>query len=574
MVKLSPSLSRFFTTYGWLPALMLVSLMSSRQVVAFKYVTDINGTWWGIQDSTSPNVDTGSIRATQTGPGDCLFNACTTPPYSTTINGFGGIKVLVKTTVPPRLNGEMMRGYGLVFDRVSRFKSTQSIDLGGIVISRSVFINTNADWGRWLDTFTNSTKRSVTIQAAFGGQSGYGDPQTDPSDPLHSSPFNASSIVNTSSGDAIVTPGDSWVETATPLSGTTPVGGPQVTVIGTPALPAAPFPGAMTFTGDWLDDAFHMPLSYAGHRGNFQAYVNTITIEPGRSRSVLHFVVLGQMVTAATSAAVRASVESTATQLANAPEVVDLTAAEVCSIDNFSVAALTAHGFDFTACSAHHGHDADDSDHDGLRVPQPPAPRPPRMKTSVKYDVVGKTIEQLRADMEAGVTTSAEITRAYLDRIEAYDGGQFGFHGFEIVAENAMEQARAADKARRRGAKRRVAGYPDRSEEPLRHVRHGHDERQPDVRGIPSGPRRVPGRSSACGRRGDHRQDRTRGVRDLRQLLQRRVRTGLECVQSVEIAHRVERRFGECAGRQPGRRRDGIADWRLPLWSVERRRVS
>ena len=463
MVKRSSSLSRSLTTYGWLLVLMLVSLMTGPRVVAFKYVTDVNGTWWGIQDSTSPNVDTGSIRATQTGPGDCLFNACTTPPYSTTINGFGGIRILVESTDPPRFNGEIMRGYGLLFDGTSRFTSTQSIDLGGVVISRDVFINTNANWGRWLDTFTNSTKRPVTIQAAFGGQSGYGDPQTDPSDLLHSSPFNASSIVNTSSGDAIVTPGDSWVETATPLSGPTPVGGPQVTVIGTPSVPAAPFHGAMTFAGDWLDDAFHMPLAYAGHRGNFQAYVNTITIEPGRSRSVLHFVVLGQMVTAATSAAVRASVESTATQLASAPEVGDLTPAEICSIDNFSAAALMAHGFDFNACSKHHGDDADDSDgrHDRtLRVEQPPVPKPPKAKTSVKYDVVGKTIQQLRADMEAGDTTSAEITRAYLDRIEAYDGGQLGFHAFEIVAENAMEQAKAADKARKRGASGALLGIP------------------------------------------------------------------------------------------------------------------
>jgi amidase len=464
MVKRSPSLKRFFTTYGWLPTLMLMSLMAGGRVVAFKYVTDVNGTWWGIQDSTSPNVDTGSIRATQTGPGDCLFNACPTPPYSTTINGFGGIKVLVETTAPPRFNGEIMRGYGLVFDGISRFASTQSIDLGGIVISRAVFINTNANWGRWLDTFTNSTKQPITLQAAFGGQSGYGDPTTDPSDVLHSSPFNASSIVNTSSGDAIVTPDDSWVETATPFNGTTPVGGPQVTVIGTPTVPAAPFSGSMTFAGDWLDDAFHMPLVYAGHRGNFQAYVNTITIQPGQSRSVLHFVVLGQMVTPATSAAVRASVESTATQLANAPEVGDLTAAEICSIDNFSAGALTAHGFDFNACSRH-GHDADSGHGDGrndrtLSVEQPPVPKPPRAKTSVKYDVVGKTIQQLRADMEAGDTTSAEITRAYLDRIEAYDGGQFAFHAFEIVAENAMEQARAADKARRRGASGALLGIP------------------------------------------------------------------------------------------------------------------
>src|SRR6516165_9531587 len=172
MVKRSPSPIRFFSTNGWFLALMLVGLLIGPRVVAFKYVTDVNGTFWGIQDSTSPNVDTGSIRATQTGPGDCLFNTCPAPAqpiYSTTINGFGGIRILVEATTPPRFNGEIMRGYGLVFDGTSRFKSTQSVDLGGIVISRSVFINTNANWGRWLDTFTNSTKNPITIQAAFGG---------------------------------------------------------------------------------------------------------------------------------------------------------------------------------------------------------------------------------------------------------------------------------------------------------------------------------------------------------------------------------------------------------------------
>jgi amidase len=442
-------------------AVSVVAVASGRSVVGFNYVTDANGTWWGIQDSASPNVDTGSIRATQTGPGDCLFNTCDTPPYSTTINGFAGIKVLVHARPAPRLNGEIMRGYGLVFDGVNRFTPTQSIDLGGVIISRSVHINSSANWGRWLDTFTNATQSRITIEAAFGGQSGYGDPLSNPNDPLHSSPFNASSIVNTSSGTAIVTPQDAWVETATPLNGATPVGGPQATVIGTPTSPAAPFAGAMTFAGDWLDDAFHSPLSYAGHRGNFQAYVNTITLEPGRSRSVLHFVVLGQMVTAATSAAVRSSVEAVATELANAPEIRDLTVAEVCSIDNFSVHALTAGGFNHNNCAPRDRdeHTGSDDDHT-LTVPQPPVPKQPEPKTRVGYDVVGKTIQQLRADMESGTTTSAEITRAYLDRIEFYDKGQFGFHAFEIVAENATEQARAADRARRHGASGPLLGIP------------------------------------------------------------------------------------------------------------------
>src|SRR5207247_4960396 len=203
-----------------------------------------------------------------------------------------------------------------------------------------------------------------------------------------------------------------------------------------------------TFAGNWLFDTFNTPLSYAGHEGNFQAYVNTITLQPGKTRSLLHFVVLGQMVTAALSAGVRAAVEATATSLAAAPEIGDLTLAETCSIDNFSVAALTAHGFNYADCQA------------ALQVAQAPVPKVKNGKTNVKYDVVGKTIGELRADMQSGVTTSKEITEAYLDRIAFYDKGQFGFNAFEIVATNAIEQARAADAARKNGTSGPLLGIP------------------------------------------------------------------------------------------------------------------
>src|SRR3954453_8796870 len=90
---------------------------------AFNYVSDSNGTWWGIQDSAPPRVDTGSIRATQVGPGQ-------NPAYSTTINGFGGIKVWVPAN--PRFNGELMRGFGLKFDGTDGFATTAAVNLGGI----------------------------------------------------------------------------------------------------------------------------------------------------------------------------------------------------------------------------------------------------------------------------------------------------------------------------------------------------------------------------------------------------------------------------------------------------------
>ena len=428
-----------------LVALLVVGLASAGSVGAFNYVADANGTFWGIQDAAPPRVDTGSIRATQIAPG--LQSNLQTQPYSTAINGFGGIKVLVQSTPAPRFNGEIMRGYGLKFDGVNRFTTTQSIDLGGVTISRSVYVNNRANWGRWLDSFTNTTKSPIRIKAAFGGQSGIGTA-------TGAAPGNSSSIVNTSSGDAIVTAADAWVEAATPLAGTTKVGGPQVTVIGTPTSAAAPFRGAMTFAGNWLFDSFRNPLAYVGHEGNFQAYVNTITLQPGQTRSLLHFVVLGQMVDAASSAGVRAAVEATATELAAAPDIVDLTLAEVCSIDNFNVDALTARGFDDADCTRRHKHEKT------LEVAQARVPEEKKPKTKAKYDVVGKTIGQLRADMESGVTTSREITEAYLDRIEFYDKGQFGFNAYEIVATDAIDQAKAADHARKKGATGPLLGIP------------------------------------------------------------------------------------------------------------------
>jgi amidase len=283
----------------------------------------------------------------------------------------------------------------------------------------------------------------VTVKVAFGGQSGMGV-----------SGANSSAIVNTSSGDTNVTAGDSWVEVATPADGTNMVGGPQITVLGTASTNANAFEGAITFAGNWLHDTFNNPLSYAGHERNFQAYVNTLILPPGRSRSLLHFVVLGARVTAATSAEVRSAVEGTAGRLATSPEISDLTAAEICSIANFNIPAIAAtgsiKGFSYQSCA----------DKKTAIVRQAPTLKAKPAVTSSKYDVVEKTISQLRADMESGVTTAEEIAQAYLDRIEYYDKGQLGFHAYEIVATDAIKQAKAADAARKAGKKGPLLGIP------------------------------------------------------------------------------------------------------------------
>ncbi len=402
-------------------ALTLAGLVAAAPGSAFDYVVDGNGTYWGFQDAAPPRVDTGSIRATQTGPGSG-------GAYSTTINGFGGIKVWVSSA--PRFNGELMRGFGLRFDGVDHFDSTQAVDLGGVHISRSVFVKRDvpagtANWARWLDTFTNATAVPLTVKVAFGGESGYG-----------ASGANSSALVNTSSGDASIGLDDSWAEVATPLSPTTLVGGPQATVIGSPT----PFAGAMTFTGNWLYDTFNNPFAPAGHEGNFQAYVDTLTLAPGATRSVVHYLVLGSRVTTATSAAERLKVESTASALAAAPPVSDLSLAQQCSIDNFSLG--------LPGCAA------------AGAIPALPVPAPVPAVTTSGYDVVDKTIQQLRADMESGLTTSQAITRAYLDRVKVYDQGPFGLNSYEVVASDAMAQAKAADDKRAGGDHRPLLGIP------------------------------------------------------------------------------------------------------------------
>jgi amidase len=413
---------------------------------AFNYAVDSNGTYWGIQDAAAPRVDTGSIRATQTAAGQ-------QGAYSTTINGFGGIKLSVGVTPAPRFNGELMRGFGLKFDGLDRFDTTQAVSLGGIKVQRSIWINRGASWGRWLDSFTNTTRGPITIKVAFGGQTGYGDPAVPSTNP------NASSLVATSSGDAAVGADDSWAEVATPFalaSGppantdptTTPVGGPQATVIGTPTTSSSPFAGAMTFSGNWLYDTFANPTASSGHEGNFQAYINTITIPAGKSRSLLHYVVLGHRVTSTSSAAERASVQATASTLATTPDVTGLSTAQICSIDNFDIASQTISGFSYADCA-------------GVgTVGQLPVPDARPAVTSSPYDVVGTTIDQEQADMESGKTTSQKITRAYLDRIAVYDQGQLGFNSFEYVAKDAMAQAKAADDARAAGKTGRLLGIP------------------------------------------------------------------------------------------------------------------
>jgi amidase len=375
---------------------------------AFTYVIDDNGTAWGIQDSAAPGADTGSIRATQEGTG-------VQAPYSTMLNGYGAIRVTVPSAQPHRFDGQMMRGFGLVEEGAGHFESTRSLDLSGARLTRTIDIAQDEGYGRWLDTVTNTTDEQLTVEVAFGGQTGYGTTGT-----------NSSAVVASSSGDAALGVDDVWTATASGTSNGTSQG-PTATVV-----------GSFDRTGNWLRDTFSQPYSAEGHAANFPAYVDTLVIPPGESASLLHFVAVGSRVTTATAAAELAEVSEIAAGLAAEPDLEGLSAEEIASIDNFAGLSPEA----------------------PVTVPQPAAAAEPAQVTSVAYDVVDKTIAQLRADMRSGVTTSVEITQAYLDRIAAYDNGPFAFNAFTTVAADALEKAAAADRARAAGADGALLGIP------------------------------------------------------------------------------------------------------------------
>ncbi len=115
--------------------------------------------------------------------------------------------------------------------------------------------------------------------------------------------------------------------------------------------------------------------------------------------------------------------------------------------------------------------------HGRRSIPRIAAPAPVKPETTSGYDVVEKTIGQMRADMESGLTTSQAITRAYLDRIKVYDQGQFGFNAYEIVAGDAHGAGAQGRRGARGGQAVARPRHPDRDQEPLRHQGHGDDER-------------------------------------------------------------------------------------------------
>ena len=77
------------------------------------------------------------------------------------------------------------------------------------------------------------------------------------------------------------------------------------------------------------------------------------------------------------------------------------------------------------------------------------------------YDVLEKSILQLQNDMEAGITTSEEITLAYMERIATLDQDGPRLNAVLEINPDAVFAARALDRERRQmGARGPMHGIP------------------------------------------------------------------------------------------------------------------
>ncbi len=403
------------------------ALIAVPSASAINYVSAANGERWAVNDAAMPGLDTGSIR--QTNQGSLL--------------GYGGIKLSVSGSKADYLDGELLRGFGLRFDGLDEFATTTPVRVSGVDVSRNLKVERSANWARWVDSFTNRARQPVTIEVSFGGILG----QSSDTNPA----FQATQarVLATSNGDTSITSADAWATVGTPTAAATSLtsgptqNGTSATVFGTPGTS---LPGALLRQNNWMRGPFENVLATSGHEANFHGYLRRIVLQPGETRSLVHFVVIGLRDSAATAGAQIAAVTTAATDLAADPDLSGLSTAEICTIANWDLAAIDA-ALPATCAT--------------VQPPQPEAaPATSEPKTSSPYDVVGKTLTELQADMRAGVTTSQEITRAYLDRIAAYDRGQRGLKSFIHVAADAMEQARKADVARAQGTDTDLLGIP------------------------------------------------------------------------------------------------------------------
>ena len=360
-----------------------------------------------------PGVDTGSIHNTGTN----------------SLQGYGGIRI----KVPGRRRAQRHPAARLRPDRRTAPTAFSSQDGGPDRRRRGqalAAVRPAESWARFLDSFTNTTSAPVTIEVAFGGQLGY------------NTGTNQSAIASTSSGDTAITP-RGRLGVVLHAVGRRRLGDRQ--------RHEGDRPGRrLDRMGNFLRDPFTNALPASGDEANHPGFVYTLTIPAGETRSLAHFVVTGLSETRTPAGG--GTVPAAGHAGGRGPDQGRRARRRAAAQRPLAGRGLLARQLDASPSAAARAAPAL-----GRRSR---ATRRSARRRSSPYNVVGKSITQLKADMASGTTSAQQIMRAYLDRIAAYDQGPLGLHSVITVAPDAMAQAKAADDARAAGDTRPLLGIP------------------------------------------------------------------------------------------------------------------
>ena len=374
-----------------------------------------DGQFWDIQDTSPWSQDSGGIA---------------TGGRANPFNGFGYLKLRVRTATGATLvPHQYLAGFGLAHDGSERVDSITPVLYGDILVARGLFAPKDADYLRYVDSYTNSAKDNRVIDVAWGGAAGAfedGGPVT---------------VATSSNGDRTIDLDDSFVtvmqnakHVTDPMRG--PSGhGPSAHVLGSHVA------GLLSAVGDMYADPF--TDRWPGYDPAHIGYVFTLTVKPGQTVALMTFVVKGlsevydprggfpiplrdALVAPKYSAPYTgdgpkvpdagseiARVTGAARRLVDLPDVRGLTPLQRSQILNWRIAG-------------------------------PPAPTP--------FTVVEKTVPQIQEALTRGDTTSEDVVREYLARLSLLDR-----HGPALRSMLALNPAAIAD-ARKLDAERAASG--------------------------------------------------------------------------------------------------------------------
>jgi amidase len=393
---------------------VLVAALGLR-TAAVTHLPSADGQYWDVQDTSPWSQDSGGIA---------------TGGRANPFNGFGYLKIRVRTgggaTLVPN---QYLTGFGLAYDGGDRFDSITPVLHGDVIVSRALFAAADADYLRYVDSYTNSAADARVIDVAWGGAAGAFE---DGGPVAVAASSNGKRTIDLT--DTFVTVMQNATHVADPARG--PSGhGPSAHVLGSHAA------GVLTAVGDMYADPF--TSRWPGYDPAHIGYVFTLNVRPGQTVSLMTFVAKGLS------------------------EVYDprggfpiplrdaLVAPKYSAPYSGAAPKIPEPGSEIARVTRIARHLVEEPDLRGLtplqraqivnwRVALPAA-------ASTTFTVVEKTVPQIADALSRGETTSEDVVREYLARLTRFDRHGPTLRSLLALNPMAVAEARHLDAERAAG---------------------------------------------------------------------------------------------------------------------------